>query len=143
MREAMVTGIGFEHRRPCLLHLEEEWVLLVPAQHQRDPAPGSHAADPDDLVRSIDVAVAVYEVADVGVHAAAVLLDQALQQRLQVDLDALLLRELCERNDRGGSLMMRRESPSRRVSLPSARRLFLRSALATVRSSCLPRFAAM
>src|SRR4029453_15864620 len=46
-----------------------------------------------------DVAVAVPEAADVGVHAAAVLLDQALQQRLQVDLDALLLSKLCERYD--------------------------------------------
>src|SRR6188472_3294582 len=97
--EALVTGIGFEHRRPCLFHLEEEWVLLVPPQQQHDPAPGAYAADPDDLVRSIDVVVAVNQAADIGVHAAAVLLDQALQQRLQVDLDALFLSKLCERDD--------------------------------------------
>src|SRR5271170_8105368 len=46
-----------EHRRLCLLDLEEQRVVIVAADHQHDVAAGPDAAHAHHLVRRVDVAV--------------------------------------------------------------------------------------
>ena len=43
-----------QHRRACLLGLQEQRVIRVVAQQQRDVGAGSDAADPDHLAREVD-----------------------------------------------------------------------------------------
>ena len=45
-----------EHRALGLLHLQEERVLSVAAEHQRDPGARADASDAHDLAREVDEA---------------------------------------------------------------------------------------
>jgi hypothetical protein len=47
-----LARIGFEHRRPRFLDLQEEGVI-VGGHEQPDGAPGADAADADDLGRQV------------------------------------------------------------------------------------------
>ena len=42
-------GVGLEHGCLCFLYLQEQRVVVVAADQQRDPGPGPDAADADDL----------------------------------------------------------------------------------------------
>jgi hypothetical protein len=45
---------GLQHRRLCLLDLQEQRVVRVAAQQQHHPAAGSDAADPHHLSREVN-----------------------------------------------------------------------------------------
>ena len=70
--EPAPPGVRLEHRRLGLLDLEEQRVGVVASEHQRDPAPGADAADPDDLAGEVDQPVRLEQVAAVGLQRAAV-----------------------------------------------------------------------
>ena len=69
--EAAPARIGLEHRRLGLLDLEEQRVGVVATEHERDPAPGPDAPDPDDLAGEVDEPVALEQVAAIGLQACA------------------------------------------------------------------------
>ena len=60
-----------EHRRFCLLELEEERIVVVAAEQEHDVRPGADAADADDLARGVHVAVALEQLAAVARRACA------------------------------------------------------------------------
>ena len=60
--------VGLHDRRRRLLGLEDQWVVLVAALEHEHEAARADAADPDDLEREIDEAVALQEVAPVLGH---------------------------------------------------------------------------
>ncbi len=97
VRELGRRGVWLEHGRLRLLDLEEERVLLVAADEQGDPGAGADAADTDHLVRRVDEAVLVVEVAVLTVQRLAVLLHHVLQPGLR-RLQLLAGEDLVERN---------------------------------------------
>ena len=72
-----------EHRRLSLLHLQEERVGIIAAEHQDDPAAGADTANPDNLAGYVYDLVLLEQVAAVGFHCPPVLGDQAGQLRLE------------------------------------------------------------
>ena len=77
VRERRRADVRLEHRRLRFLHLQDQPVAARVARtfEQADPAPGSHAADPDDPPGDVDDAVPVEQVADL------------VRQRLPVAVD--------------------------------------------------------
>ena len=67
-----LARVRLEHRRFRLLDLEEQRVGVVLAQHQRDPAPGADAADPDDLPGEVDQPIALQEMSPIRLQAVPV-----------------------------------------------------------------------
>ena len=65
-----------EHRRLGLFGLKEQRIVLVPAEHQQDPCPGTDAPHPDDLESGVDQVEVLEKVAAVGLEGAAVAADQ-------------------------------------------------------------------
>jgi hypothetical protein len=72
-----------EHRRLCLLDLQEQRISFVPAEHQDDPAAGADAADPDDLAGYVAQLELLEQVPAVGRQRALILAEQALQLRFE------------------------------------------------------------
>src|SRR5262249_4497705 len=68
-----------QDRGVSLLDLQEQRVVLVPAQEQEDPATRTDAPDPDDLPREVDVAEALEQDAPVGRQASPIALEEILQ----------------------------------------------------------------
>jgi hypothetical protein len=52
---------GLKHRGLGLLELQEQWIVVVAADHQHDPRAGADAADPDDLAGRVHVAEALQQ----------------------------------------------------------------------------------
>jgi hypothetical protein len=64
--ELTPEGWRLEHRRLCLLDLQEQGVVLVPPLRKEDPAACPDAADSDDLAGEIDILEPLEERAPVG-----------------------------------------------------------------------------
>ena len=139
--ELLLPANGSSTEALRLLDLQEERIVRVAAEEQNDPGAGPDAADADDLVGDVDVAVALDQVPDVAVERSrywAISFEQPLLDRLGLGPSKISSIGMIS----GGSLTMRSSPSTRRVSLAKARRLFLLSALATPCRSCLRRLAA-
>src|SRR5271165_1993947 len=73
----------FEHRRLCLLDLQEQRIIMVPAEQQHDVAAGADAAHAHHLVRRVDVAVLLEGVV-MTPQGAPVRAEQLLDQRVRI-----------------------------------------------------------
>ena len=69
-------GEVLEHGRPGLLHLQEQRVRAVAAEHQDDPAAGPDAAHADHLAGDVRHLELLQQVAAVGFQGAPVPGDQ-------------------------------------------------------------------
>ncbi len=70
--------------RPRLLHLQEQRVRAIAAQHQGDPAAGPHAADPDHLAGDVRHLELLQQIASVGSQRPPAPGDQGRELGLQV-----------------------------------------------------------
>ena len=78
--EGSLSEERLQHRVLRLLELEEERILVVPAQQQDDPRLRTHAADSDDLARDVRIAEALQQLPAVDLDRASVRLEDVLQR---------------------------------------------------------------
>src|SRR5664279_6490697 len=60
-----LLGVVFEHRRSCLLDLEEQWVVLVAPLEQDNEGTSADAADTDHLACHVDDLEALQQLAPI------------------------------------------------------------------------------
>ena len=84
VRVLALAEVRLEHRRLRLLDLEEERVVVVPAEQQDDPAAGADAADADDLAGDVDQPELLEQVAAVALQRAPVRAGSSSWTRLEV-----------------------------------------------------------
>ena len=89
VRELAASEERLEHRALCLLQLQEQRVLVIPAEQQRDPGARADAADADDLAGEVDEAVTLEQPAAVASERAAIGADGIVQLDLDVETDVL------------------------------------------------------
>ena len=87
-----------QHRRFRLLHLQEQRVLAIPAEHQRDPRARADTPDPDHLTREIGQLELLEQHPPVELERLPIAAQQ-LVQRLEHLVALLARRELLDRHD--------------------------------------------
>ena len=130
-----------EHRRLRLLDLQEQRVLVVDAEEERDPGAGADAADADDLAGQVDEPELLEQVAAVGLERPPVGADEGAHLLLE-------LRPARRASGRsssigtisGGSLMMRGSPSTRWVSFSNACMLSLVRDFSMLASAFFSRF---
>ena len=135
-RRSLGLDERLEHRRLCLLCLQQQRVTVVAAEHQHDPCSGADAADAHHLPGDVGEVEGLEKVAAVTRQRPPVPVDELTEEL--VDLGPLdPVHELVEGSTRGGSLMMHRRPSMTRVSLSKACRLSRVRAFARFASACL------